>query len=63
LARTGGGIFGVFKAFRMGARSWRRLVAGLTANLYGIDGSIIAFMIIAFLITVGSAAIREPKPI
>jgi len=56
-----GEIFGVFNTFRMGGAVLGALVAGLTADVYGIDGSIVAFLIIAALIAAGSAAIREPK--
>ena len=56
-----GEIFGVFNTFRMGGAVLGALVAGLTADLYGIEGSIIAFMIIAALITAGSVAIRDPR--
>jgi DHA1 family multidrug resistance protein-like MFS transporter len=57
-----GEIFGVFNTFRMGGAVIGALVAGLTADLYGIEGSIFVFLIIAALIAAGSAAIREPKP-
>ena len=56
-----GEIFGVFNTFRMGGAVLGALVAGLTADVYGIGGSIVAFLIIAALITVGSAAIRDPR--
>ena len=56
-----GEIFGIFNTSRMSGVVIGPLVAGLMADLYGVDGTIIAFTGISAAITLGTLIIREPK--
>jgi hypothetical protein len=37
------------------------LIAGLTADLYGVNGSLLAFAGISAAITLGTLVVREPR--
>ena len=56
-----GEIFGIFNTSRMSGVVIGPLVAGLMADLYGVDGTIIAFTGISAAITLGTLIIREPR--
>jgi DHA1 family multidrug resistance protein-like MFS transporter len=55
-----GEIFGIFNTARMMGVVVGPLVAGLTADVYGIGGAIAAFVAIALLITATTIGIRDP---
>ena len=56
-----GEIFGIFNTARMSGVVIGPLIAGLTADLYGVDGAIYAFIGISVAITVGTLIVREPR--
>jgi MFS family permease len=55
-----GEIFGIFNTARMAGVVIGPLIAGLTADMYGITGSIVAFTAIAVLITLNTMLVRDP---
>jgi DHA1 family multidrug resistance protein-like MFS transporter len=55
-----GEIFGIFNTARMMGVVIGPLVAGLTADMYGINGAIVAFTAIALVITLNAAFLRDP---
>jgi MFS transporter, DHA1 family, multidrug resistance protein len=57
-----GEIFGVFNTARMMGVVIGPIVAGLTADAYGIMGSIASFVAIAILIAIFTLTIRVPPP-
>jgi DHA1 family multidrug resistance protein-like MFS transporter len=57
-----GEIFGIFNTARMAGVVVGPLVAGLTADAYGVMGAIYSFIIIAFTITLATILVREPAP-
>jgi DHA1 family multidrug resistance protein-like MFS transporter len=56
-----GEIFGIFNTARMMGVVVGPLVAGLTADVYGIGGAIAAFGAIALLITAATVGIKDPR--
>lgn len=56
-----GEIFGIFNTARMSGVVIGPLIAGLTADLYGVNGAIYAFIGISLAITIGTIIIREPR--
>ncbi len=56
-----GEIYGIFNTARMSGVVVGPLIAGLTADLHGIDGAIFAFTLLAAAITFGTLIIREPR--
>jgi MFS transporter, DHA1 family, multidrug resistance protein len=56
-----GEIFGIFNTARMSGVVVGPLVAGLTADLYGVNGSLLAFAGISAAITIGTLVVREPR--
>jgi len=57
-----GEIFGIFNTARMVGVVVGPMVAGLTADAYGINGSLAAFLAIGLVIAAGTLALREPPP-
>lgn len=55
-----GEIFGIFNTARMMGVVIGPLVAGLTAEFFGIPGSIFSFVVIALIITIVTLFVREP---
>jgi len=55
-----GEIFGIFNTARMTGVVIGPLIAGLTADMYGITGCMFAFTAIAILITLNTMLVREP---
>jgi DHA1 family multidrug resistance protein-like MFS transporter len=55
-----GEIFGIFNTARMMGVVIGPLIAGLTAEFFGIHGSILSFFVIALIATIVSLFIREP---
>jgi DHA1 family multidrug resistance protein-like MFS transporter len=55
-----GEIFGYFNTSRMMGVVIGPLIAGLTADAYGINGAILAFTAIAAVITLATTAVRDP---
>ncbi len=58
-----GEIFGIFNTSRMVGVVLGPLIAGLTADMYGITGCMAAFTCIAVLIAMSTAFVRDPKTI
>lgn len=56
-----GEIFGIFNTSRMFGVVIGPLIAGLMADLYGVNGTIFVFTGISAAITLGTLIIREPK--
>jgi multidrug resistance protein len=56
-----GEIYGIFNTARMSGVVIGPLIAGLTADLHGVDGSIFVFTLLAAAITFGTLIIREPR--
>jgi DHA1 family multidrug resistance protein-like MFS transporter len=56
-----GEIFGIFNTSRMSGVVIGPMIAGLVADLYGVNGSIFAFTGISAAITLGSLIVREPR--
>lgn len=56
-----GEIFGIFNTARMAGVVIGPMIAGLTADLYGVNGAIAAFTAISAVITTGSLILREPQ--
>lgn len=56
-----GESFGIFNTARMSGVVVGPLIAGLTADLYGVNGSLLAFAGISALITMGTLVVREPR--
>jgi multidrug resistance protein len=56
-----GEIYGIFNTARMSGVVVGPLIAGLTADLHGVDGAIFAFTLLAAAITIGTLIIREPR--
>ncbi len=55
-----GEIFGIFNTSRMSGVVVGPLVAGLTADVYGVNGALTAFVVIAAAVTLLALAVREP---
>lgn len=55
-----GEIFGIFNTSRMAGVVIGPLIAGLTADMYGVNGAIVAFTAIALMITLNAAFVRDP---
>jgi DHA1 family multidrug resistance protein-like MFS transporter len=55
-----GEIFGIFNTARMTGVVIGPLIAGLTADMYGVDGAIVAFTAIAVMITANALLVRDP---
>lgn len=55
-----GEIFGIFNTARMAGVVIGPLIAGLTADAYGVTGCIVAFTVIAVLITLNTLMVRDP---
>lgn len=58
-----GEIFGIFNTSRMAGVVIGPLIAGLTADMYGVNGAIVAFTAIALMITLNAAFVRDPTSI
>lgn len=56
-----GEIFGIFNTARMSGVVIGPLIAGLTADLYGVNGAIFAFTGISAAITLGTLIVKEPR--
>jgi DHA1 family multidrug resistance protein-like MFS transporter len=56
-----GEIYGIFNTARMSGVVVGPLIAGLTAELHGVDGSIFVFTFLAAAITIGTLIIRESR--
>jgi MFS family permease len=56
-----GEIFGIFNTSRMSGVVIGPMIAGLLADLYGINGAIFAFTGIYAVITLGTLIVREPQ--
>ncbi len=55
-----GEIFGIFNTARMTGVVIGPLIAGLTADMYGVNGAIMAFTAIALMITANALLVRDP---
>lgn len=55
-----GEIFGIFNTARMTGVVIGPLIAGLTADMYGVNGAILAFTAIAVMITANALLVRDP---
>jgi DHA1 family multidrug resistance protein-like MFS transporter len=55
-----GEIFGIFNTARMTGVVIGPLIAGLTADMYGVNGAIVAFTAIAVMITANAFLVRDP---
>jgi DHA1 family multidrug resistance protein-like MFS transporter len=55
-----GETFGIFNTSRMMGVVIGPLIAGLTADMYGINGTIESFVAVALTITLATVLIREP---
>lgn len=55
-----GEVFGIFNTSRMTGVVIGPLIAGMTADVYGVNGTIAAFTVIAAVITIAATAIRDP---
>jgi DHA1 family multidrug resistance protein-like MFS transporter len=55
-----GEIFGIFNTSRMAGVVIGPLIAGLTADMYGVTGAITVFTAIAVLITLNALLVRDP---
>ncbi len=55
-----GEIFGIFNTSRMSGVVVGPLVAGLTADVYGVTGALTVFVVIAAAVTMLTLAVREP---
>ena len=56
-----GEVFGIFNTSRMAGVVIGPLIAGLTADLYGVNGAIFAFAALSAVITLGTVIVREPR--
>ncbi len=56
-----GEIFGIFNTARMSGVVIGPLIAGLTTDIYGVNGAIYVFTGISAVITFGALIIKEPK--
>lgn len=56
-----GESFGIFNTARMSGVVVGPLIAGLVADLYGVNGAIFAFTGISVAITFGTMVVREPR--
>lgn len=56
-----GESFGIFNTARMSGVVVGPLIAGLVADLYGVNGAIYAFTGISAAITIGTMVVREPR--
>jgi len=54
-----GEVYGIFNTARMSGVVIGPLIAGLTADLHGVDGTISAFTLLAITITLGTLFVRE----
>ncbi len=55
-----GEVFGIFNTSRMIGVVIGPLIAGLTADAYGVNGAIVSFTLIAIIITLVSSVVRDP---
>ena len=58
-----GEVYGIFNTARMAGVVTGPLIAGLTADLHGVDGAVYAFTILAIAITLGTLIVRESSEI
>jgi len=56
-----GEIFGIFNTSRMAGIVVGPLLAGLTADMFSLNGAIIVFSVIATAVTIGTLLIKEPQ--
>lgn len=56
-----GEIYGIFNTARMSGVVVGPIVAGLAADMQGIDGALYAFTLIALVVTLGATAIKEAR--
>ncbi len=56
-----GETYGIFNTARMSGVVVGPIVAGLAADMEGIEGALYAFTLIALVVTIGAVAIRESK--
>ncbi len=54
-----GEVYGIFNTARMAGVVMGPLIAGMTADVHGIDGAVYAFTILAIAITLGTLIVRE----
>ena len=54
-----GEVYGIFNTARMAGVVMGPLIAGMTADVHGIDGTVYAFTILAIAITLGTLIVRE----
>jgi len=58
-----GEVYGIFNTARMSGVVIGPLIAGLTADLHGVNGAVYAFTILAIAITLGTLTVRESNEI
>ncbi|MFA6373077.1 MAG: MFS transporter, partial [Methanothrix sp.] len=58
-----GEVYGIFNTARMSGVVIGPLIAGLTADLHGVDGCVYAFTLLAIAITLGTLIVRESNEI
>jgi DHA1 family multidrug resistance protein-like MFS transporter len=58
-----GEVYGIFNTARMSGVVIGPLIAGLTADLHGVNGTVYAFTMLAIAITMGTLIVRESNEI
>jgi multidrug resistance protein len=56
-----GEIYGIFNTARMSGVVVGPLVAGLTADAYGVNGAVVAFVVLAAAVTLFTLVVKEPQ--
>jgi len=56
-----GETYGIFNTARMSGVVVGPLVAGLTADAYGVNGAVVAFVVMAAAVTLFTLTVREPR--
>ena len=56
-----GETYGIFNTARMSGVVLGPLVAGLTADAYGVNGAVVAFVILAAAVTLFTLVVKEPQ--
>jgi len=56
-----GETYGIFNTARMSGVVVGPLVAGLTADAYGVNGAVVAFVVMAAAVTLFTLAVKEPR--